>query len=89
MRKPFTRKYQSLNLITGAISPLKYRYLTRNLYFCRNAVQVKFATSGWDAGTEYDEAEDDDNKLPVVCKYYSKFPGMFLVAYGGEDVEVS
>jgi len=52
-------------------------------------VLVKFASDGWDAGTEYDEAEDDDNKLPVVCKYYSKFPGMFSVAYGGEDVEVS
>jgi hypothetical protein len=48
---------------------------------------VKFASDGWDAGNDYDE--DDDNKLPVVCKYYSKFPGQFSVAYGGEDVEVS
>lgn len=52
-------------------------------------MHVKFSSDGWDAGNDYDETEEDDNKLPVVCKYYSKFPGMFSVAYGGEDIEVS
>jgi hypothetical protein len=55
-------------------------------------VNVKFRGDTWNSGQ--DDGDDDDdvdeaNKLAVVCKYYSKFPGMIMVLYGGEDVEVS
>jgi len=46
---------------------------------------VKFGSDGWTVGGDYEEIEDDDNKLPVVCKYYSKFPGMILIPFGGKD----